>query len=92
MPTNIVQTESNGRVYLRVEGQLFLDDAILLERIVDDILNDSGRSVMIDLADLDLLDSDSAPSLMRLEANPSVELQGMDIFLQTAIDAAERVG
>lgn len=90
MPTNITQTESDGRTYLRVEGQLLLDDAILLERIVDDLLADSSRPVSVDLADLSFLDSDSASSLIRLETRDSVEIQGLDIFLQSAIDSAER--
>lgn len=90
MPTNIKQTEADGRFYLRVEGQLYLDDAILLERIVDDIRSGSDQPITIDLADLDLLDSDSAPTLMRLELRSDVDIQGMDIFLQTAIDTAER--
>lgn len=90
MPTNIIQTEENGRIFLRVEGQLLLDDAILLERIVDDLRASSDRPITIDLADLDLLDSDSAPTLLRLEMRESIDLQGLDIFLQTAIDTAER--
>ncbi len=90
MPTNITQTEADGRFYLRVEGQLYLDDAILLERIVDDLRSGSDLPITIDLADLDLLDSDSAPTLMRLELRSDVDIQGMDIFLQTAIDTAER--
>ncbi|QYO67704.1 hypothetical protein [Leptolyngbya sp. 7M] len=90
MPTNIIQTEEDGRIFLRIEGQLLLDDAILLERIVDDIRASSDRPITIDLADLDLLDSDSAPTLLRLEMRESIDLQGLDIFLQTAIDTAER--
>ncbi len=92
MPTNITQTETDGRTYLRVEGQLLLDDAILLERIVSDMIDDSGRPVTVDLADLSFLDSDSASYLIRLESRDLVEIEGLEIFLQSAIDSAERIG
>jgi anti-anti-sigma factor len=90
MPTQITQQETERRVVLRVEGELLLDDAILLERLSTEIQTDTGKRVMIDLADLDFLDSDSAAVLKRLAAEPRIELQGLEIFLQSAIDQAER--
>ena len=45
---------------------------------------------MIDLADLDFLDSESAAVLKRLVASDGIELNGIEIFLQSAIDLAER--
>ena len=44
----------------------------------------------VDLADLDFLDSDSAPILKRLETKTGISIEGLEIFLQSAIDAAER--
>ena len=90
MPTQITQRESNGRTYLRVEGDMLIDDAILLERIAAEIQEDSGAPVTVDLADLDFLDSESAPVLKRLESKPGISIEGLEIFLQSAIDAAER--
>jgi len=90
MPTQITQRESNGRTYLQVEGEMLLDDALLLERLAGDIHEDSGAHVTVDLADLDFLDSDSAPILKRLENHSGVSIEGLEIFLQSAIDAAER--
>ncbi|HEX6278662.1 MAG TPA: hypothetical protein VFZ49_01485 [Pyrinomonadaceae bacterium] len=90
MPTQITQRESEGRTYLRVEGDMLVDDALLLERIANEIREDSGAHVTVDLADLDFLDSDSAPILKRLENTSGVSIEGLEIFLQSAIDAAER--
>lgn len=90
MPTQITQQESDGRTILRVEGELLLEDANLLERIATEIRAETGKPVMIDLADLSFLDSESAAVLKRLESDPKIELQGLEIFLQSAIDQAER--
>lgn len=90
MPTQITQRESNGRTYLQVEGDMLLEDALLLERLADEIHEDSGAHVTVDLADLDFLDSDSAPVLKRLESRSGITIEGLEIFLQSAIDAAER--
>ena len=90
MPTQITQRESNGRTYLQVEGDMLLDDALLLERIADDIREDSGGHVTVDLADLDFLDSDSASILRRLDSKNGISIEGLEIFLQSAINSAER--
>jgi anti-anti-sigma regulatory factor len=90
MPTQITQRESDGKTYLQVEGDMLIDDAILLERIASDIHEDSGSHVTVDLADLDFLDSESASILKRLESKNGISIEGLEIFLQSAIDAAER--
>ena len=90
MPTQITQRESNGRTYLQVEGDMLFDDALLLERIATELYNDTGVHVAIDLADLDFLDSDSASVLRRLDGMHGISIEGLEIFLQSAIDAAER--
>ena len=90
MPTNIIQTLSDDRLMLRVEGDMMLDDALLLEKIAIEMRSDHGRDVTIDIADLDFLDSESAPVLKRLEREHGFTIEGMEIFLQSAIDSAER--
>lgn len=92
MPTQITQSEFGNRTILRVEGDMMLDDALLLERIATDIRVESGSLVTVDLADLDLLDSESAPILRRLGGEHGVEIQGLEIFLQSAVNSAERHG
>lgn len=92
MPTQITQFENeNGSgSILRVEGDMFLDDAVLLEKIAIDMRDQSGDDITIDIADLDFLDSESAPVLKRLEDRHGFRIEGMGIFLQSAIDSAER--
>jgi len=92
MPTNITQTidETDGHLTLRVEGEMMLDDAVLLEKLALEMRSHYGRELTIDLADLDFLDSDSAPVLKRLHAEHGFKIDGMEIFLQAAIDSAER--
>ena len=92
MPTNITQTisETDGHLILRVEGDMMLDDALLLEKLALEMRSHYGRELTVDLADLDFLDSDSAPVLKRLEHEHGFAIDGMEIFLQSAIDSAER--
>ena len=92
MPTNITQSisEADGHVILRVEGDMMLDDALLLEKLALEMRSHYGRDLTIDLADLDFLDSESAPVLKRLEREHGFAIDGMEIFLQSAIDSAER--
>ena len=92
MPTNIIQTvnEEHGSVTLRVEGDMLLEDALLLEKIAIGMRGENFREVVIDVADLDFLDSESAPVLRRLAKEHGFKIEGMEIFLQSAIDSAER--
>ena len=92
MPTNIIQTvnDEDGSVTLRVEGDMMLEDAEVLEKIALGMRGDNFREVVIDLADLDFLDSESAPILKRLAKEHGFRIEGMEIFLQSAIDTAER--
>jgi anti-anti-sigma regulatory factor len=92
MPTNINQTRDDirGVTVLRVEGEMFLDDAVLIEKIAESIREESGDIVSIDIADLDLLDSDAAPILKRIADRSGFEIQGMEIFRQSIVDNAER--
>lgn len=92
MPTQIKQIDDNERgiTIFRVEGDMLFEDAILISRIARDSREESGNSVTIDLADLDFLDSDSAPILKRLESEYGFEIIGTEIFLQTLVNAAEK--
>ncbi|PYT00967.1 MAG: hypothetical protein DMF63_04695 [Acidobacteria bacterium] len=94
MPTNIIQSvdESGNRIILRVEGDMLLEDALLLEKIAVEMRDDADGDVTIDLADLDFMDSESAPVLRRLAKEKGFNIEGMEIFLQSAIDSVERKG
>lgn len=69
---------------------MLLDDAVLLEKLVNCISDDGDDKIVIDLADLDFLDSDAASILKRLEDEKGCEIEGVEIFLQSAVDMAER--
>lgn len=92
MPTQITQIddESRGITIFRVDGDMLREDAELLCRIARDAQSFNGNSITIDLADLDFLDSESAPVLMRLEREEGFDIIGTEIFLQTVVNEAER--
>lgn len=92
MPTQITQVDDpeRGRVVLRVEGSMTQDDAVLLEKIALDMRFREKKKITIDLADLTFIDSDSAPIIKRIEREHGFQLEGLEIFLQKAIDDTER--
>ncbi|MFL6375486.1 MAG: STAS domain-containing protein [Pyrinomonadaceae bacterium] len=92
MPTEIkqVRDDARGRTVLRVSGEMFRDDAELVGRIADEIAETVGDQVTLDLADLDLLDSEAAHILRELSEHHGHKIIGIDILVQHAIDTAER--
>lgn len=92
MATKITQIDlpERRRTILRVEGEMFREDAELLEKIAGSI-TPTGTSIVLDLADLDFLDSEAASVLKRLEDENGYEIEGIEIFLQSAVDMAERL-
>jgi anti-anti-sigma regulatory factor len=92
MPTSMKQVEDpeRGKTLLRIEGSMMREDAVLLEKIALDMREQLGRNLTLDLADLDFLDSDSAPILKRIEREHGFELEGLEIFLQKAVAESER--
>jgi len=91
MPTTITQLEDTERnkIVLRVEGELMFDDAVLLEKIALDLREQNNRNLTLDLADLDFMDSESAPVIKRLEQKHGFEVEGLQFFLQKIIDENE---
>jgi anti-anti-sigma factor len=91
MPTHITQIDDteNHRTVLRVDGEMTLEDARLLEKIATQLCDSSESQVIIDLAELDFMDSDAAPTLKSMKARGFV-LEGIEIFLQTVVNESER--
>jgi hypothetical protein len=91
MPTTLTQIEDTerGKTILHVEGSMTHEDAILLEKIALDMRAHLGKNITLDLADLTFLDSESAPVIKRIEREHGFELEGLEIFLQTAVDETE---
>lgn len=92
MPTQITQIDDaeRGITIFRVDGDMLREDADLLSRLSRDAQSENGNSVTIDLADLDFMDSESAPILMALGRDHGVDIIGTEIFLQTVVSEAER--
>ena len=91
MPTNLTQIEDveRGKTILRVEGEMMEEDALLLEKIALDLREESGQNLTLDLADLDFLDSDSAPILKRMQLEHGFEIEGIEFFLQSVVNETE---
>jgi len=92
MPTNITHQEDpeRNKTVLRVKGEMSLSDAELLERIALDLRSDQEKTLAIDLADLDFLDSEAAPVIKRLEQLHGFEIEGLQFFVQKVIDETEK--
>jgi len=92
MPTHITQIEDTERnkTILRVSGSMKLEDAMILEKIALELRGKTGKNITLDLADLNFLDSESAPVLKRLERERNFEIEGLMIFLQRIIEEVER--
>ena len=69
---------------------MLLDDALLLEKIALEMREEIGRNITLDLADLDLLDSESAPILKRMQREHHLEIEGLEFFLQKVVDDLRR--
>lgn len=91
MPTNLTQIEDveRGKTVLRVEGEMMEEDALLLEKIALGLREESGQNLTLDLADLDFLDSDSAPILKRMQSEHGFEIEGIEFFLQSVVNETE---
>lgn len=94
MPTTITEIidEIRGKRILRVEGELTKQDAELLEKIALEMREQNNKNLTIDLADLNFLDSESAPILQRMQEILGFEFEGIEIFLQTLINQVEKRG
>ena len=92
MPTQIRQVDDPDRdiTVLLVEGQVLVEAALLLTWIARDLRENTGRGVAVDLADVDFIDSDTAPILKDLQSTDGVELTGVEFLLQNAINEVER--
>lgn len=92
MPTNLTQVKNteDGKTILRVEGSLTFEDAVLLEKIALEMRDEDDKNLILDFADVHFLDSESAPILRRLENEHGFEIVGIEIFLQTIVNEAEK--
>ncbi len=92
MPTNITQLEDTERnkTVLRIEGDLLHEDAILLERIALDLREQNDKNLTLDFADLNFMDSESAPIVKKLQNEHGFEIEGLEFFVQKVVDDTEK--
>jgi len=93
MATSITQLDDQerGLTVLRVEGEVTIDDARFLEQVCKDLKEaEPDKGIVIDLADIDFLDSDSA-SVLREMNKHGIGIEGVHFFVQTVIEQVERV-
>jgi anti-anti-sigma factor len=88
-PLNGKGLQGEPATVLKVEGSLYLRDAELLEEICRDVGEQTGRHIVLDLADLSFLDSDSASVLCRLRREQNVTLEGLHLFIAKVIELTE---
>jgi anti-anti-sigma regulatory factor len=93
MPTRITQVrdQAGATRRLKVEGNLTLADAELLEAICNELCEQSNPGLSVDLADITFLDSESASVLCRLKGQ-GISLEGLDLFVQKVVELAENTG
>ena len=94
MATSITQLDDKERelTVLRVEGEVTVEDAKLLERICNDLREtEPEKNIVIDLADIDFLDSESA-SILREINKHGVGIEGVHFFVQSVIEQVEKAG
>lgn len=93
MPTRITQVgnQDGATRWLKVEGTLTLRDAELLEGVCRELREQSDSGILIDLADITFLDSESAAVLCRLKQQ-GISLEGLDLFVRKVVELAEKAG
>jgi anti-anti-sigma factor len=91
MPTEIIQTDAPDAdvTILRVSGEMMEVDAAVIAQVASSLREETGRRIVVDLADLDFLDSEAAPALRRLGEREGITIEGVEVFLQSSIDQAE---
>ena len=86
---SLTRDEETVPTVFKVEGTLDLRDAELLEKICRDVGNETKRPVILELAGLSYLDSDSAAVLCRMKRELNVSLEGLHLFIEKVVELTE---
>jgi anti-anti-sigma regulatory factor len=91
MTTRITRIEGQKRhqMVLKLEGMLTVADAKLLEEICEDLREELGYGITIDMSGVNFIGHQSAQILCRLKALPNLTIEGMHLFVQQIIDSTE---
>jgi anti-anti-sigma regulatory factor len=83
------QPDGSVPTVFKVEGTLYLRDAELLEKICRDVGDQTKRPVILELAGLSYLDSESAAVLCRMKREQNVSLEGLHLFIEKVVELTE---
>ena len=91
MTTRITRIEGQrtNQMILKLEGAVTIADARLLEEICNDLQDELRCAIVIDLAGVNFLGSQSAEILCRLKSLPDLEIEGAHLFVQQIIESVE---
>jgi anti-anti-sigma regulatory factor len=74
---------------LKLEGTLTAADARLLEEICDDVREELGYDITIDLTGVSFVGRNSAVILRRLRNTPDLTFEGMHLFVEQILESNE---
>lgn len=84
-----VEDERKNRMVLKLEGTLTAADAKLLEEICEDVKEELGYGITIDLAGVSFVGRRSAEILARLKGTPDLMFEGMHLFVEQIMGSIE---
>ena len=84
-----LEDEQKNEMVLKLEGTVTQADAKLLEEICEDLREEMGYAITIDLSGVNFLGHKSAEILCRLKTLPDLTLRGMHLFVQQIIESTE---
>ena len=91
MTTRITRIEGEraSQMILKLEGVLTVADARLLEEICEDLREELGYAIKIDMSGVNFLGSQSAEILRRLKTTPNLTIEGAHLFVQQVLESIE---
>jgi anti-anti-sigma regulatory factor len=91
MTTRITRIESEqaSKMVLKLEGVLTIADAKLLAEICDDVRQELGYAITIDMSGVNFLGNQSAQILHRLKGTPGLTIEGAHLFVQQILESIE---
>jgi anti-anti-sigma regulatory factor len=74
---------------LKLEGALTTADAKLLAEICDDVRQELGYAITIDMSGVNFLGNQSAQILHQLKTTPGLTIEGAHLFVQQILESIE---
>jgi anti-anti-sigma regulatory factor len=74
---------------LKLEGALTTADAKLLAEICDDVRQELGYAITIDMSGVNFLGNQGAQILHQLKTTPGLTIEGAHLFVQQQLESIE---